>query len=111
MTQTELVTTTPQVGFAFHRIESALTLLVQNLSDLSSLAAKTERIDTLFSGAPISHMFFSHFALTLNFVWVALQRFGPVPLCCCCPTSLCFHRHCPGDCSICKLSIHASIAA
>mmetsp|Transcript_14977 Transcript_14977/g.45203 ORF Transcript_14977/g.45203 Transcript_14977/m.45203 type:complete len:636 (-) Transcript_14977:410-2317(-) len=37
-----------QVGFAFHRIEGALSLLVQNLSDLSGLAAKTERIDTLF---------------------------------------------------------------
>lgn len=41
-----------QVGFAFGRIESALTVLVANLSELSSLAAKTERIDALFSGAP-----------------------------------------------------------
>ncbi len=40
-----------QVGFAFNRIEGALSLLVQNLSDLSGLAAKTERIDTLFTGA------------------------------------------------------------
>lgn len=39
-----------QVGFAFGRIESALTVLVSNLSELSSLAAKTERIDALFSG-------------------------------------------------------------
>jgi hypothetical protein len=39
-----------QVGFAFGRIESALTVLVANLSELSGLAAKTERIDALFSG-------------------------------------------------------------
>jgi hypothetical protein len=39
-----------QVGFAFGRIESALTVLVANLSELSGLAAKTERIDALFTG-------------------------------------------------------------
>ena len=39
------------MGFAFHRIEKALSLLVANLSDLSGLAAKTERIDALFAGA------------------------------------------------------------
>lgn len=39
-----------QVGFAFHRIETALSMLVTNLSDLSGLAAKTERIDALFKG-------------------------------------------------------------
>ena len=43
-----------QVGFAFNRIEGALSLLVQNLSDLSGLAAKTERIDTLFTGVTSS---------------------------------------------------------
>lgn len=67
MTQNELIATIPQVGFAFHRIESALTLLVQNLSDLSSLAAKTERIDTLFSGAPISHMCVLTFCFDFEF--------------------------------------------
>lgn len=38
------------MGFAFGRIESALTVLVANLSELSGLAAKTERIDALFTG-------------------------------------------------------------
>lgn len=38
-----------QVGFAFGRIESALTLLVQQLSNVSGLAAQSERIDSLFT--------------------------------------------------------------
>jgi len=46
----------PQVGFAFHRIEKALSLLVANLSDLSGLAAKTERIDALFACAHPAHI-------------------------------------------------------
>ena len=41
------------MGFAFGRIESALTVLVANLSELSGLAAKTERIDALFTGGSL----------------------------------------------------------
>ena len=41
-----------QVGFAFSRIEHALSMLITNLSELSGLAAKTERIDALFKGVP-----------------------------------------------------------
>lgn len=42
-----------QVGFAFSRIEHALSMLITNLSELSGLAAKTERIDALFKGVPL----------------------------------------------------------
>ncbi|KAK9809945.1 hypothetical protein WJX72_002230 [[Myrmecia] bisecta] len=38
-----------QVGFAFHRIESALSMVVNNLSKFSGLAAETERLDSLFA--------------------------------------------------------------
>jgi hypothetical protein len=41
----------PQVGFAFQRIETALSMIVSNLNGLSGLAAQTERLDALFKGA------------------------------------------------------------
>ena len=39
-----------QVGFAFNRIESALSYLVNHLARFSGLAAQTERLDALFAG-------------------------------------------------------------
>ena len=45
-----------QVGFAFNRIESALSYLVNHMGKFSGLAAQTERLDALFAGmhpAPI----------------------------------------------------------
>ena len=40
----------PQVGFAFNRIESAFSYLVNNMGKFSGLAAQTERLDALFAG-------------------------------------------------------------
>lgn len=39
-----------QVGFAFNRIESALSYLVNHMGKFSGLAAQTERLDALFAG-------------------------------------------------------------
>lgn len=48
---TPLIASTPlQVGFAFRRIEMALNYLVDNLPQLSGLAAETERLDVLLAG-------------------------------------------------------------
>lgn len=38
-----------QVAFTFHRIEGALSFIIDNLSELSSLAAQTERLEELLS--------------------------------------------------------------
>ena len=40
-----------KVGFAFRRIEVALNYLVDNLPQMSGLAAETERLDGLFTSA------------------------------------------------------------
>ena len=39
-----------QVGFAFRHIEGALNYLVDNLDKFSSLAAVSQRLDTLLQG-------------------------------------------------------------
>ncbi|KAK9832987.1 hypothetical protein WJX74_003669 [Apatococcus lobatus] len=36
-----------QVGFAFHRIEAALSVLIMKMADFSGLAAQTERLEAL----------------------------------------------------------------
>lgn len=52
-----------QVGFAFNRIESALSYLVNHMGKFSGLAAQTERLDALFAGMqpahiPVNHIFY-----------------------------------------------------
>ena len=39
-----------QVGFAFHRIEAALSVLIMKMADFSGLAAQTERLEALLDG-------------------------------------------------------------
>lgn len=44
-----------QVGFAFHRIEAALSVLIMKMADFSGLAAQTDRLEALLDGEmPIS---------------------------------------------------------
>ena len=52
-----------QVGFAFNRIESALSYLVTNMGKFSGLAAQTERLDALFAGTqPAQNLWTGHCA-------------------------------------------------
>ena len=39
-----------QVSFAFNRIESALSYILNHLDEISGLAAEAERLDALLSG-------------------------------------------------------------
>ena len=61
-----------QVGFAFNRIESALSYLVNHLARFSGLAAQTERLDALFAGVcrklTLPKILFAHFYACL---WLA----------------------------------------
>lgn len=44
------------MSFAFNRIESALSYLMNNLGRFSGLAAQTERLDALFAGGPFGYV-------------------------------------------------------
>ena len=74
------VSVVSQVGFAFHRIEAALSVLIMKMADFSGLAAQTERLEALLDGTlPLMQHLMTCCRLEDTYMLALHSLLGPFP--------------------------------